>query len=131
MSKFVMKSDVAVADFDWGSAGMRVDPPSTGCSTFVVMDVTLGPGGGHAFHRHPDQDEIIIVKSGEVTQYLEREARTLSVGDSVYIDKDVVHASYNDSDTDAQLQVILAPPVGEGGYETVDVSGDEPWSSLR
>ncbi len=131
MSKFVMKGDVAVADFDWGSAGMRVDPPSTGCSTFVVMDVTLAPGGGHAFHRHPDQDEIIIVKSGKVTQYLESEARTLTVGDSIYIDRDVVHASYNDSDADAELQVILAPPVGEGGYETVDVSVDEPWVSLR
>ena len=131
MSKFVMKGDVATADFDWGSAGMRVDPPTTGCSTFVVMDVTLGPGGGHPFHRHPDQDEIIIVKAGKVTQFLEAESRTLAVGDSVYIDKDVVHASYNDSDSDAELQVVLAPPSGEGGYETVDVSGEEPWASLR
>jgi quercetin dioxygenase-like cupin family protein len=131
VSKFVMKSDVAVADFDWGSAGMRVDPPSTGCSTFVVMDVRLGPGGSHAFHKHPDQDEIIIVKAGKVTQYLESEARTLSVGDSIYIDKDVVHASYNDSEVDAELQAVLAPPVGDGGYETVDVSGEEPWASLR
>ena len=131
MSKFVMKGDVEIADFDWGSAGMRVDPPGTGCSTFVVMDVRLGPGGSHAFHKHPEQDEIIIVKSGKVTQYLEGEARTLSVGDSVYIDKDVIHASYNDSDVDAELQVVLAPPVGEGGYETVDVSTDEPWASLR
>jgi quercetin dioxygenase-like cupin family protein len=131
MSKFVMGSDVEIADFDWGSAGMRVDPPGTGCSTFVVMDVTLGPGGGHAFHKHPEQDEIIIVKSGKVTQFLEGESRTLSVGDSVYIDKDVIHASYNDSEADAELQVVLAPPVGDGGYETVDVSTDEPWASLR
>jgi quercetin dioxygenase-like cupin family protein len=131
VSKFVMKSDVAIADFDWGSAGMRVDPPTTGCATFVVMDVKLAPGGGHAFHRHPDQDEVIIVKSGEVTQYLEGEARTLTVGDSIYIDRDVVHASYNDSDADAELQVVLGPPVGEGGYETVDVSGEAPWASLR
>ena len=33
MSKFVMKQDVATTDFDWGSAGMRVDVPSTGCET--------------------------------------------------------------------------------------------------
>ena len=44
MSRFVMKRDVAVAQFDWGSAGMRADVPSTGCTTFVVMDVTLAPG---------------------------------------------------------------------------------------
>ena len=42
MSTFVLKGDVPVTDFDWGSAGMRCDPPTTGCATFVVMDVTLG-----------------------------------------------------------------------------------------
>lgn len=36
MSRFVMHGEVATAQFDWGSAGMRCDPPSTGCSTFVV-----------------------------------------------------------------------------------------------
>ena len=131
MSRFVMQQDVAVADFDWGSAGMRADVPSTGCSTFVVMDVTLTPGGGHDFHKHPDQDEMIIVKKGVATQYLEQESHQLNVGDSVYIDKDVVHGSFNEFDATAELQVILAPAMGEGGYELVDVAGDEPWASLR
>lgn len=131
MSRFVMQGDVETATFDWGSAGMRVSPPGTGCETFVVMDVTLAPGGCHAFHKHPDQDEVIIVKSGRVNQYLERESRELGPGDSIYIDRDVVHASYNDSDEVAELQVVLAPAAGEGGYELVDVAGEEPWASLR
>ena len=131
MSRFVMQSEVAIADFDWGSAGMRADVPSTGCTTFVVMDVTLTPGGGHDFHKHPDQDEMIIVKSGRVVQWLEQESRELGPGDSIYIDRDVVHASFNEFDETAELQVILAPAMGEGGYELVDVAGDEPWASLR
>ena len=131
MSRFVMKEDVAVAEFDWGSAGMRADVPSTGCSTFVVMDVTLTPGNCHDFHKHPDQDEMIIVKSGRVVQWLEQDSRELGAGDSVYIDKDVVHGSFNDFDITAELQVILAPAMGEGGYELVDVADDEPWASLR
>ena len=131
MSRFVMKQDVAVADFDWGAAGMRVDVPSTGCETFVVMDVTLTPGGCHDFHKHPDQDELIIVKSGRVVQWLEQDSRELGPGDSIYIDKDVVHGSFNDFDETAELQVILAPAMGEGGYELVDVAEDEPWASLR
>ena len=45
MSKFVLKADIDIAAFDWGSAGMRVAESSTGCTTFVVMDVTLAPGG--------------------------------------------------------------------------------------
>jgi quercetin dioxygenase-like cupin family protein len=131
MSRFVMKEDVAVADFDWGSAGMRADVPSTGCTSFVVMDVTLTPGNCHDFHKHPDQDEMIIVKSGRVVQWLEQDSRELGAGDSVYIDQDVVHGSFNDFDITAELQVILAPAMGEGGYELVDVADDEPWASLR
>jgi quercetin dioxygenase-like cupin family protein len=131
MSKFVPNSDVETATFDWGSAGMRCSPPGTGCTTFVVMDVTLTPGGGHDFHKHPDQDEMIIVKSGRITQWLERDHRELGPGDSVYIDKDVVHGSFNESTETAELQVVLAPAMGDGGYELVDVSGDAPWATLR
>jgi quercetin dioxygenase-like cupin family protein len=126
-----MAGEVPTESFDWGSAGMRCAPPGTGCETFVVMDVTLDPGFYHAFHKHPDQDEMIIVKSGRVTQYIEDESAELGPGDSVYIDRDVVHGSYNDSSEPAELQVVLAPPFGEGGYVAVDVSADEPWSSLR
>ncbi len=131
MSRFVMKEDVETTVFDWGSAGMRAAPPSTGTTTFVVLDVSLGPGKYHAFHKHPDQDEMIIVKAGRIVQWIERDHSELGPGDSVYIDKDVVHGSYNEFDEPAELQVILAPAAGEGGYELVDVSADEPWSSLR
>lgn len=131
MSRFVMQQEVSNAQFDWGTAGMRCDPPTTGCSSFVVMDVTLLPGASHAFHTHPDQDEMIIVKSGRVVQYVEGDRAELGPGDSVYIDKNVAHGSYNDFSETAELQVVLAPPAGDGGYELVDVSGEEPWASLR
>jgi quercetin dioxygenase-like cupin family protein len=131
VSRFVLKGDVQSADYDWGSAGVRIDPPSTGCQTFVAMDVTLAPGKMHDFHKHPDQDELIVVIAGRIVQWLDREHAELGPGDSVYIDKDVVHGSFNEFDETAELQVILAPPAGDGGYELVDVSQDEPWASLR
>jgi quercetin dioxygenase-like cupin family protein len=74
---------------------------------------------------------MIVVKSGRVTQFLEGESRELGPGDSVYIDKDVVHGSYNDFAEPAELQVVLAPAVGDGGYVAVPVDTDEPWASLR
>ena len=131
MSRFVLKGDVPVEEFEWGSAGMRAAPPGTGCESFVVMDVRLDPGFFHAFHKHPDQDEMIVVTRGVATQYLEQESRQLNVGDSIYIDKDVVHATYNDGDEPVELQVILAPPVTDGGYVAIDVSAEEPWATLR
>jgi len=126
-----MAGDVPVESYDWGDAGMRCAPSGTGCESFVVMDVRLDPGFFHAFHKHPGQDEMITVVSGKVTQYLEGESTVLGPGDSVYIDEDVVHGSYNDFDEPAQLAVVLAPAVGDGGYVAVDVSSEEPWASAR
>ena len=131
MSRFVMSNEVPTETFDWGSAGMRCAPPGTGCESFVVMDVRLDPGYFHAFHKHPDQDEMITVVAGKVTQYLEGESTVLGPGDSDYIDKDVVHGSYNDFEEPAQLAVVLAPAIGDGGYVAVDVSSEEPWASAR
>jgi quercetin dioxygenase-like cupin family protein len=130
-SRFVKQSDVAQEQFDWGVIGWRC-VPETGAKQLVIMDVTLEPGQGHDFHLHPGQEEMIIVKQGAITQYLEQESTPLGPGDSVFIEADVVHASFNESGETALLQVAIAPSLGEGsGYGLVDVSGEEPWASLR
>jgi hypothetical protein len=49
----------------------------------------------------------------------------------VYLDADVVHASFNVGSETAHLQVVLAPAVGDEGYQLVDVSSEQPWASLR
>jgi quercetin dioxygenase-like cupin family protein len=106
--------------------------PSKGAQHLVVMDVELEPGGGHDFHRHPGQEEMIIVKSGTITQYLEADSTTLTAGDSVFVPEGVVHASFNDGDETAYLQVVISPSLGgETGYGLDDVSESEPWASLR
>ena len=130
MSSFVKQSDVDQESFDWGVIGWRLTPKE-GSKHLVIMDVTLEPGEGHAFHKHPGQEEMIIVKQGAVTQYLELDSTTLNPGDSVYIDEGVIHASYNDGGETAHLQVVIGPSLGEGGYGLEDVSGDEPWASVR
>ena len=131
MSSFVKQENVRQEGFDWGVIGWRLTPKN-GSKHLVIMDVTLGPGEGHAFHKHPGQEEMIIVKRGEITQFLEKESATLKPGDSVFIDEGVVHASYNDGSEAADLQVVIGPSLGEGsGYGLEDVSGEEPWASIR
>jgi quercetin dioxygenase-like cupin family protein len=132
MSGFVKQSGIRQEEFDWGTVGWRCSPDSTAATQLVVMDVSLEPGKGHDFHKHPGQEEMIIVKAGQVEQWLERERETLAAGDSVFIDADVVHASFNTGGETAHLQVVIAPSLGEGsGYGLVDVSGEEPWVSVR
>src|SRR4030088_2304655 len=113
MSTFVKQPDVRQEEFDWGVIGWRLTPDK-GSKHLVIMDVTLEPGQGHDFHRHPGQEEMIIVKQGRITQYLEQESTPLGPGDSVFIEADVVHASFNESGETALLQVAIAPSLGEG-----------------
>jgi quercetin dioxygenase-like cupin family protein len=131
MSDFVKQGDVRQESFDWGTIGWRLTPDK-GSKHLVIMDVTLEPGEGHNFHRHPGQEEMIIVKEGAITQYVERDSTSLSPGDSVYLDEGVIHASFNDGNETAHLQVVIGPSLGgETGYGLEDVSGEEPWASLR
>ena len=55
----------------------------------------------------------------------------LGVGDVAVIQAGVVHATFNDGDVPARILAVLSPCVGESGYGAVDVSGEEPWRSLR
>jgi quercetin dioxygenase-like cupin family protein len=129
--RFITQDEVARESFDWGETGWISRPSFTGSTAMCVMDVTLIPGGGHAFHRHPDQEEIIWVRAGRIEQWLEQESRELGPGDAVYIPADVVHASFTVGDEPAKLSVILTPTAGDDGYSVIDVFEQEPWASLR
>jgi quercetin dioxygenase-like cupin family protein len=97
----------------------------------VVIEVNLTPDHGHNFHKHPDQEEVIYVIEGQVEQWLEQNKRVLGPGDSIFIPKDVVHASFNTGKTTAKLLAILAPAVTAAGYVSVEVGDQAPWNSLR
>jgi quercetin dioxygenase-like cupin family protein len=128
---FVHTKDIERDQLDWGGLGWISRPSSTGARTLTVIDVSLDPGHGHDFHQHPDQEEVIVVQAGEIEQWLEREKTTLRPGEAVFVGAGTVHASFNTGGQTARLTVALGPCVGETGYELIDVSGDEPWNSLR
>ena len=126
-----MKSETPRENLNWGNLGWLCHPPSTDNKQLTVIDVDLYPGMGHDFHRHPDQEEMIIVIKGEVEQWINDEKRILGPGDSVYIDANVVHASFNVGSANAHLIAILGPCVGEQGYEVEELADQSPWNTLR
>lgn len=130
-AKFVPSSDVERISLEWGVSGWLSRPATTGARNLTVIEVNLIPGYGHNFHKHPDQEEVIVVVKGEVEQWLEHEKRALLPGDAVFIGAGVVHASFNMSPAPAQLLAILGPCVGEGGYVSVEMGEEEPYKSLR
>jgi quercetin dioxygenase-like cupin family protein len=129
--KFVIAKETKPEVLDWGRLGWLSNPPSTGARDLTVIDVTLLPGKGHDFHKHPDQEEVIYVVSGMVEQWVDKEKRQLGAGDSAFIPAGTVHASFNTGGSDAKVVAILGPCVGPIGYELVDVSGEAPWNTLR
>jgi quercetin dioxygenase-like cupin family protein len=129
--KFMMAGKTQAEVLDWGTLRWLSNPPSTNARALTVLDVTFGPGKGHAFHKHPDQEEVIYVVAGRVEQWVDRDKRVLGPGDSVFLPAGMVHASFNVGDTDVHIVAILGPCVGESGYEVVDVAGEAPWNGLR
>ena len=132
MGTFIRAGEIRQQQFDWGVIGWRCTPGTTGARQAVVMDVSILAGAGHDFHRHPAQEELIIVDSGEVEQWLGEQSRVLGPGDSAYVDPGLVHASFNTTAHTAYLRVVISPSVETAtGYELEDVSAREPWVSLR
>jgi quercetin dioxygenase-like cupin family protein len=129
--KFVIGGETAQEVLDWGELRWLSNPPSTGARDLTVINVSLAPGKGHDFHKHPDQEEVIYVVAGRVEQWVDHEKRILGPGDSAFLPADTVHASFNVGDSDANIVAILGPCVGTKGYEVVDVAGEEPWRGLR
>lgn len=129
-AKFISKADITRDQLDWGELGW-ISPAHTGSTRVAHVLVSLEPGHGHDFHRHPHQEEILYVLSGEVEQWLEHQKRTLQPGDAVFIGQGVVHASFNSSATTTTFLVVLSPCAGEAGYEAEEVASDAPWCDLR
>ena len=129
--KFVIAEETGQEVLDWGRLRWLSNPPTTGAMQLTVIDVTLAPGKGHDFHRHPDQEEVLYVVGGRVEQWVHRDKRILGPGDSAYVPADMVHASFNVGGQDARIVAILGPCVGAGGYELVDVASEAPWNALR
>jgi len=128
---FTIRSDVAPEVLDWGQLRWLSNPPATGAAALTVIDVTLAPGKGHNFHKHPDQEEVLLIVAGTVEQWIGEEKRILGPGDSAFVPKDVVHASFNGGDGEARIAAILGPCVGDLGYISIEVGDQPPWNTLR
>jgi quercetin dioxygenase-like cupin family protein len=56
-----------------GVSCMLSHPPSTDAMRLAIIHGNIFPRQGHAFHYHPNQEEVLYVISGTLEQWLERE----------------------------------------------------------
>jgi quercetin dioxygenase-like cupin family protein len=127
---FKASEDIRRDQHDWGTFA-AVSSPTDGAERIMTVEAMFLPGKAHAFHRHPNQEEVIYVLEGELEQWVEDDRCTLRPGDAVIVPTGVVHASYNVGDRTARILAVLSPCVGEAGYEVEELADVEPWRSLR
>jgi quercetin dioxygenase-like cupin family protein len=128
--RFVTGREMQVEQVPWGPLEWLCRPGLTDARQLLLVRVRIGPGQAHQFHRHPEQEEIIYVESGECEQWVDRESRLLKAGETAHIPANMVHGSYNASDRPLVLLAILSPATIKGPA-LVDVCQEEPWRSLR
>lgn len=127
---FITEEETMKEDFKGRTNHWICRPEIAATEGLQMCRAILPPGEGHGFHHHPELEEVIYVLEGEVEQWVDREQRILIPGEAAHIPAGVVHATFNAGVGDAVILAILSPAACEGPF-MVDVSGEEPWSSLR
>ena len=128
--RFVTKAEVIKEEYKGRTNYWVTRPELTGAKDLQVCEATLPAGECHAFHTHPELDEMIYVLPGEVEQSVEKEKRILKPGVAAHIPAGIVHATLNVSKADATILASLSPGASEGPF-MVDVSGEAPSNQLR
>ena len=128
--RFVTASDAIVEPSSWGPHEWLCRPGLTAARQLQVVRVSMPPGTGHAFHRHPAMEEIIYVVAGRAEQWVDRASRLLGPGEIAHIPTDVVHGTYNTGKDTLVFLAILSPAKARGPF-LVDCYEDEPWRTIR
>ncbi|GAA5482701.1 cupin domain-containing protein [Haloferula sargassicola] len=127
---FITEAEALKEDFKGRTNYWLCRPGIADSEALQICRAVLPGGEGHDFHTHPELEEVIYVLEGEVEQWVEKERRLLTAGQVAVIPAGVVHATFNPGEADAMILAILSPGASEGPF-AVDVSGEEPWKSLR
>jgi quercetin dioxygenase-like cupin family protein len=101
------------ADVDPGN--VTIDTLSGPGTLFMIHTFPPDHGGGAPFWHATNSIDYITLLSGEVVFVTESGETTVRAGD-VVVDRGIVHAWRNDTDTDALAAIVMvaAHPVGKG-----------------
>jgi len=128
--KFVKEKDIRIEKVLGRNHFWHYNPEISSVGATLLVKVIMSKNEFHNFHRHPEMNEILYILKGTAEQWVEDEKQVLKAGDSVYIDPNVVHATFNIGDGELEFLAILAPATGwELG--TIDEYMNLPYSEYR
>jgi quercetin dioxygenase-like cupin family protein len=86
----------------------KLGPDRTG-GRFAFAETIVAPGGGPPPHVHHREDEMFYIIDGQFAFISGEHTLTGSMGDAVYLPKDIVHTFKNVGSTPARVLVGAAP----------------------
>jgi len=127
---FVTDKEIEVEELPWGPHEWLSRPGLTDAEKLLVVRVKMPAGKAHEFHRHPECEEVLYILEGQAEQWVGEKKQILKAGEVAHIPTNVVHGTYNISDSVCVFLAILSPATTKGPL-LVDVSQEEPWKSIR
>ena len=110
MKKFNLFDDIEGIEFPAGRRGrvMYGENGKLDSEYFVQGYSVVYPGGGIPLHHHEAVETYtILCGTGEI--YVDGETQPLRAGDSVYIDRNLLHGLKNTGNTDIHVMYVYAP----------------------
>ena len=100
---------------DWGKTKNLFGPENVGTKHLKINITEYAPGGEHALHCHPDQEEVIFILEGEGISRTQAGDQPISAGAYVFVPADTDHATINlRKDKPMKAIVIKSPPQEKG-----------------
>jgi quercetin dioxygenase-like cupin family protein len=86
----------------------------------LVQVINFAPGTTLPWHLHPDGHELLTLLEGKWAMEIEGQtARPLKVGDTIYVEPNVVHRAMNDASGPTKIQIVRIKPKGKAVTENV------------
>ena len=99
---------------------LKADLAGTQDQETLVHVISFAPGTTLPWHIHPDGHEILTLLEGKWTMEVEGQAaRELKVGDTIYVEPNVVHRAMNDANGPTKIQIVRIKPKSKGVTENV------------
>lgn len=102
-----------------GNESAAVATPSHGASTISIVRQRVQPGGGNPAHTH-DQEEALVLLSGNVTLTVGGEGVELAAGDTAIVPASTPHQVSNTGSAPAEWLLVAL-----GGVRFFHTSGEE------
>ena len=133
--RFVQIADALREPNAWTNNEWLCRPDLVDAEKLLLVRANMEPMHCHPFHYHPHREEIIYVIYGRAEQWVDKEFRILRAGEMAHIPAGTIHATYNPHAEPLVFLAILSPARLSDDLaaapDPLDVSGHEPWASLR